>query len=488
VSSGKAQSLRDQLDEVKIERDNLAKKANTVDKYKTKLQAAQNFEKENKHLQQEIEELQQRWKDVEIDQRKTAGLQQTIDEYRRILPKIEQDRVELQRMKKQLELDNATLAHRWDAANEQQARDRETISDLNEKIHDMESGQVLTAPSGGLEQELYTSTKTESDLQAALTLLKWIRLLTISRKLEIAKLSGELQELKNTPLGVDAKSVMLQQLLEDARAKHTALEEMYLETYQEKLMLESSLAEVQQGHPIQGYGLWNPTTRTRTHSRDSTEVFQKMREQLSNYKRKTADIETELARTKAQLSVSQADRMSLLMHAMEEEDANEPSVSLVGKAEQDALDKLKNSNLAELTDLRADYSLLQRRAKGLEADLDEHKILLQKALRDKNDTKKILTQHGDRLHETEKLGDNLRATMELLKTANSGRAEGNVDMDEQLEKHIKEYATTIKHGRERVAKLTEVNDEISSREVVDARTPRWLPGKRTTRFVTPADL
>lgn len=391
-------------------------------------------------------------------------------------------------MKKQLEFDNATLAHRWDAANEQQARDRETISDLTDKLHDMESGEILTAPSGGLEQELTQTTKTESDLQAASALLKWNRLLTEGRKLEIIKLSEELQELKKNPLGVDAKSIMLQQLLDDAKAKHAALEETYLETYQDKLMLETSLAEVQQGHPIQGYGLWNPTTGTQTHPRNSTEVFQKMREQLSDYKRKTADIETELARTKAQLTESQTDRMSLLMHAIADEHTDEPPVSLVGEAEQAALDKLKDSNLTELMHLRADHSLLLKKAKALEADLDEHKSLLQKSLRDKNDTKRILTQHGDRLHETEKLGDDLKATMELLKAANAGRPEGNADFDEQVEKHVRQWGTTIKHGRERVAKLTEVNDEISSREVVDARTPRWLPGKRTTRFVTPADL
>lgn len=391
-------------------------------------------------------------------------------------------------MKRQLEDDNATLAQRWDTINEQRARDHETISELIDRIHDMESGEVLTAPSGELEQELSKSDKTESDLQAALTLLRWIRLLTESRKLEIAKLSGQLQELKNTPRGVDAKSVMLQQLLDDAKAKHTGLEDMYLETYQEKLMLESSLAEVQQGYPIQGYDLGKPTGRTLTHSRDSTEVFQKMRKHLSNYKRKTADIETELATVKAQLTESQVDRMSLLMNAMENGHADESSVSLLGKDERDTLDKLKSFNLTELAYLHADYSLLQKTANGLEADLDEHKTLLQKALRDKNDTKKILSQHGDRLHETEKLGDDLKATMELLKAANAGRTEVHADLDEQLEKHIKEFATTIKHGRERVAKLTEVNDEISSREVVDARTPRWLPGTRLTRFVSPADL
>ena len=391
-------------------------------------------------------------------------------------------------MKKQLEFDNATLAQRWNTANEQQARDQETINDLTDKIRDMESGQILTASSGELEQELSKSSKSESDLQAALTLLKWNRLLTESRKLEIAKLSGELRELKQTAPGVNAESVMLQQLLDHAKAKHAALEEMYLDTYQDKLMLETSLAEVQQGHPIEGYGLWSPTTRTNTHSRDSTVVFQNMHDQLSNYKRRTSEIETELARTKAQLTVSQADRMSLLMHALEDEDADEPAVSLVGEAEQEALGKLKSSQLNELTDLRVDYSRLQKWTKGLESDLDEHKVLLQKALRDKHDTKKILTQHGDRLHETEKLGDHLKATMEMLKAATAGRTEGRADSDDMVEKHVKEWGTAIKNGRERVAKLTEVNDQISIRDAIDARTSRWQPGRTLTRFVTGADL
>ncbi|MCJ1368402.1 hypothetical protein MMC16_007544 [Acarospora aff. strigata] len=456
ASSKKAQSLQDELDEIKLERDNLAKKANTIDKYKQKLQTAQNLEKDNMHLRTELDELHLRLKELETGQHKTAGLQLTIDEYKRILPKIEQDRVELQMMKKQLEFDNATLAHRWESANKQQARDQELIGDLTDKIREMESGQVLVpAPvSGGLEEELSKSTKTESDLQAAFILLKWNRMLTESRKIEVAKLSGEIQELKKSTPEEDAKSVMLQQLLDDANQKHAILEEKYLEAYQDKLVLESSLADVQQGHPIEGYGLWNPTTGINTHLSGSTEVFQKMRRQLSTYKRRLSESETELARTKAQLTTSQADRMSLqrIILASKAEGANELSVSLIGKDEREALEELKQFNSAELTDLRTDRSLLEKRAKGLEADLDEHNILLQKALLHKHE---ILTQQGDQRHDTEKLSNDLKATMDILKAANAGRAEGHADPDEMLEKHIKELLTAIKQGKERVAKLAE---------------------------------
>jgi len=399
-------------------------------------------------------------------------------------------------MKRQLELDNATLIQRWETANEQQARDRETISDLTDKVREVESGQVSTIlPSGGLEEELSKSTKTESELQAACTLLIWNRMLTESRKSEIIKLSGEAEELKKTTPGAGAKNVMLQQLLDDANEKHAALEERYFEAYQDKLVLESSLADVQQGHPIEGYGLPNLTTRTLTHSHGSTEVFQKMREQLSNAKRKLSETEQEMARTKRQLMASQSDRMSLqeAFHTVGAEHTNDTLVSMIGKAEREALEELKDSNSEELTNLRSEHSHLERRTKGLEADLDQHKILLRKALRDKSDNQKMLAQQGDQLHETENSSNDLRATLEVLKAASAGRAEGHAEaVDEMLEKHVKQLATKITNGRERLAKLTEVNEDVLSREAEETTSTLWRsflpPMRRASRFVTQADL
>jgi hypothetical protein len=81
--------------------------------------------------------------------------------------------------------------------------------------------------------------------------------------------------------------------------------------------------------------------------------------------------------------------------------------------------------------------------------LDQHKILLRKALRDKSDNQKMLAQQGDQLHETENSSNDLRATLEVLKAASAGRAEGHAEaVDEMLEKHVKQLATKITNGRE----------------------------------------
>ena len=148
--------MQDELDEIKVERDNLAKKANTVDKYKQKLQASQNLEKENQRLQSELDDLREGHQNADQSKQQIAGLQLAVEEYKRILPKIEQDRHELQMMKRQLEFDNATLAQRCEAANELHAKDQETIADLMGK-----TGSARPS-SEGLDAELEENETTES--------------------------------------------------------------------------------------------------------------------------------------------------------------------------------------------------------------------------------------------------------------------------------------------------------------------------------------
>ena len=138
--------MQDELDEIKVEKDNLAKKANTVDKYKQKLQASQNLEKENQRLHSELDDLRDSYQNADQSRQQIAGLQLAVEEYKRILPKIEQDRHELQMMKRQLEFDNATLAQRCEAANELHLKDQELMADLMGKTSNAKaSGDVLDA-------------------------------------------------------------------------------------------------------------------------------------------------------------------------------------------------------------------------------------------------------------------------------------------------------------------------------------------------------
>lgn len=114
------------------------RKANTADRYKQKLQASQTLEKENGELREELNEIREQLKSAQSARKLVAGLEVENEEYKRTLPKIEQDRHELQIVKQHLELDNSTLAQRCELAEEQHARDEERIASLGVELRHIE--------------------------------------------------------------------------------------------------------------------------------------------------------------------------------------------------------------------------------------------------------------------------------------------------------------------------------------------------------------
>ncbi|SLM34318.1 Hook-related protein family [Lasallia pustulata] len=207
VSSAKLQKLQDEIDELKVERDGLAKKANTVDKYKQKLQASQDLEKDNELLRAEIDDIRQNARNTTDDQEQLDILRLKIKEYEGILPGVERDHHELQMMKRQLEIDNATLAERWEAANEQHIRDLETIEELQVEIHNAESGALPPfGAAGGLDTELAKPAEKDSELQVASLALLFSRFLNKSRKTRISELESEITQLTMDAQEADKKT------------------------------------------------------------------------------------------------------------------------------------------------------------------------------------------------------------------------------------------------------------------------------------------
>ena len=100
IKAERTQKLQDDYDEIKIERDRLSRKANAAEKYKQKLEASQDVEKENQSLRERVSELQTQIRQSDSRSLSTSDLQREIDEYRRLLPSIEQERYELNEMKK----------------------------------------------------------------------------------------------------------------------------------------------------------------------------------------------------------------------------------------------------------------------------------------------------------------------------------------------------------------------------------------------------
>lgn len=138
VKNQRFQTLQDDYDELKTEREQLTRKANAAEKYRQKLQVNQDFEKENQALKNQVKDLQQQLKDADSNQRWTSERDVELEEYRRVLPRIEQDRHEIQNLKKQLEFNNHALTERLQSAEEQRDRDEALISELRERIREFE--------------------------------------------------------------------------------------------------------------------------------------------------------------------------------------------------------------------------------------------------------------------------------------------------------------------------------------------------------------
>jgi protein HOOK3 len=257
---GSVQKIRDELDEVKVERDNLAKKANTLDKFKQKLKETQNLEHENRELQRTLEEIKIEQKMGDSARQELAGVRMMIQQYRSTVEKVEQDNHELLTLKRHLEIENSALAQKLSSGMEQQARDTELIQDLQDKIRDLEAGALpgqATSIEDDLDTELVYSDESKTDLSVdPKGPTDNELLLTSNRKLEIATLKAEIQSLKEGG-GSGAKVVMLEGLLEDARLSRDKYLKLYLDDHQAKLVLESQLSAIQGGTLTEGFATDN---------------------------------------------------------------------------------------------------------------------------------------------------------------------------------------------------------------------------------------
>ena len=146
IRAEKTQSVQDSYDELKISHDKLLRKANAAEKYKQKLEASQSLETENNSLKTKIADLQAQLRQSDSASVGQLDLRREIDEYRRLLPAIEQERHELNEMKKRLEFEYHSLEARHQDALEQLRRQNSTVEELQGRLQDYEEGNVPSTP------------------------------------------------------------------------------------------------------------------------------------------------------------------------------------------------------------------------------------------------------------------------------------------------------------------------------------------------------
>ena len=356
------QALQDQYDVIKIDRDELARKANTVDKYKQKAQASLDLEKQNQLVRGEVEEIREQLKDYEEAANQIAGLKKALEEYEVLLPRVEQDRHDLQLVKGKLEVDNADLRRRCEAAIEQHAKDQDRIIDLMAGPIGIDSPRI-SEPNGlgSLDEELETSEE-------------------IAEQEQMADLMNKNHHLARAAAAADMHAASLEQKLDRSTISYRDLEHKYFDTYQDKLALESSLTEVEAGKALER-SVSSPSRHLllSTYNLHSTAIYKKMRDEIEKHKQFARELTAQNTLLGKKIREAQLDRRpsaSSIINSYTDKGA----VSVIGKEELDILQEVKKFNAKELEVQQEEITKLNERIAILETDLAEKNAMLRNEL------------------------------------------------------------------------------------------------------------
>ncbi|KAI9803517.1 MAG: hypothetical protein M1825_001860 [Sarcosagium campestre] len=429
VTAKRVQDLQDRLDEYRAEREGLVKKANAADRYRQKLQANQDLDKQNRDLRSEIEHLVAASTSGAKERHNAEELQATIQSYRITLEKVERDFSELQGMKRRLEDENIALGRRCESLREQSKRDKQNIGELEEKIQDLEQAAAPTGPSESLGDELadaQESQKSKTDL-----------------KLTISKLKVEVDRLRASS-NVDTTGPG-QEVYDAVNRKAKSFESQYLDALQEKLALEAQLEAI-----------------AATADKEGSAVVISLREKL-------AAAQSEASSAIKNLSLKEDG----LAEAMNKIRLLEVQLDLATKNDEESIQELTKSLSIDYEGVTLENKQLRSQIRELKADTETTRDLLNRALLDKDHAEKTFSSNKDDIRRAEKTNTELKSTLEVLRATNQGRAEGG---QAAVEDHLTRMHERMEDLHERHAIRAQVNEEsIRLADKITAAALRKLP-------------
>ena len=279
IASKKAQEYKDERDEMVVERDELRRKANTVDKYKQKLEALTALERENVQTRRELEDLKRKLIAAEKKQQHYTGLEITIEEYTRTLSRVEQDANDLRNMKKQLDFDNAVLVQRLEILQDDQKEDKALITSLKARLQTFDGSRIPSTPkvTDGLDNELMNNDRALQDTD------------------QLVRLQSENAELRSRAMELEDEIAPLQRSFDEALRKSTEMERKIVEATNEK----SRLASSQGGTPAYKRRSSRLSSVSNVDDIVSTEAFREIKNQLAEEQRLKIKAEADLAAIRA---------------------------------------------------------------------------------------------------------------------------------------------------------------------------------------------
>ena len=365
ADSDTKQDLRDELQLVRAERDELSQKAKANENLRKKIHTLQEQQKANESLRQDLQLAQEQLQQTEGLRERCAALEKANKENVQTIANGEQSLFEEKGRRTRVEHENNVLLRQLEQARELQTRAEDWRKELEERVRELESSGHA-ARGDSLEDELGTEDATETSEEPPRTLTDSI---------------------------VTSETIMLQQKVEILSSRLRSIEKQYLDLLQENLGLKSDIKIKTEGDESQRYvnapdARWCFDMLERLgesgiadiHLRSSPFLEQNERLEateieLCEMQRRFREKELENAELRNELSKSKTERPPLETSADPSEASSNADPGSDGNSEVQNL-------RADHESLLASYDALQKHSKGLETSLDEKSSLLRTALID----------------------------------------------------------------------------------------------------------
>ncbi|TID20268.1 hypothetical protein E2P81_ATG07569 [Venturia nashicola] len=212
------QELRDELQLIKSERDELRQKTKANENLKKKIQALQEHERANASLRRELQGVQEQLSDVDAIRERCSALEKANDENAQTIANGEQEIFDQKSAKQRIAHELNVLTQRYEQTHNMLAAAQETIRELEDRNQDLQS---LQEDGGDGLESLDAELAAESG---------------ISDDPEKRQLKR-----KSTVPGGGVDSIVLQQNLTIANASVARLEQRCLDLLQENLGFKSDI-------------------------------------------------------------------------------------------------------------------------------------------------------------------------------------------------------------------------------------------------------
>lgn len=315
------QELRDELQLLRAEKEDLVQKSRANENLKKKIQTLQDQENRNISLRDDLRAAQEQLQSLDSLREQVSALQKANTENMNLIANGEQEIFDQKTTRKRLEHEYKVLLQKWEGAKDRQSRDHEIITELENQLQslrtneDEDAGMTpgLEKASGGLEDEMNATGA---------------------------------KDVETVPL---AELAMVEERLRSVTTRNAKLEEQYLDILTDKLGLETAVQDLRDD-------------RARERKEEESVPFLEQRKrllaaqiELTELRDKVFGITAELASVKEKLLARQ-------------------------DPELDEKDKGGLDQSAEYASLSKSYVELNKHSEELEADLVEHKALLRHSL------------------------------------------------------------------------------------------------------------